>query len=86
MAEGRGSGLPDSIGGGAQLGCGCSVCCNFGPIVFLLAPALPCPFLDSTCGINLSGWETDLGITLSTTVICFIHLCHLCVRYLVTTP
>ena len=44
MAIGRGSGLKGTLGGSAGLGCGCGVGCNFGPIVFLPAPALPCLF------------------------------------------
>ena len=63
MVIGGGSGLKGAIGGGAALGSGCSIVWNFGLIVFLLAPALPCPFLGSTGKIILWSWDTDLGIT-----------------------
>ena len=53
MAVGRGSGLQRTIGGSAGLGCSYGVDCNFGLIVFLLAPALPHPFLGSMSGIIL---------------------------------
>ena len=51
MAVGGGSGLQGIIGGDAGLGRG--IGCNFGPKVFLLAPALPCPFLGSNGRIIL---------------------------------
>ena len=51
MAVGGDSGLQGTIGGGAGLCCGCGEGCNFGLVIFLLAPALPCPFLGSTSGI-----------------------------------
>ena len=49
MAIGAVSDLEGTIGGGVELGCGCGIGCNSGPVIFLLATAL----LGSTGGINL---------------------------------
>ena len=32
------------------VGCGCGICYDLGPMIFLLMPALPCPFLGWTDG------------------------------------
>ena len=63
MAVGGGSGLQGSVGGCVGVGCACGIGCNLGPIIFILAFALPCPFLGSTGGIIFCGRDTDLGIT-----------------------
>ena len=47
---GGGSHLQGIIGGVVGLGSSCGIGCNFGPIIFLLAPALPCPLPGSTGG------------------------------------
>ena len=41
MTVGGGSGLQGTMGGGTGLGCGCGISCNFGLLVFHLAPAFP---------------------------------------------
>ena len=45
MVVDGGSGLLGAIGWSAGLGCGCSIGCNFGLIIFFLVPFVPCPFL-----------------------------------------
>ena len=47
------SGIEGTVGGGAGIGCDCGIGCNPGPLIFLLAPALPCPFQGWNGGILL---------------------------------
>ena len=62
MAIGGGSGVIGTIAGVEGLGYGCGKCDHFGLIIFLLAPALPCPFLGSIGGIILWGWDSGMGL------------------------
>ena len=59
MAVGRVSGLQRTIAEGAALSFCCGIGYNFVMIAFLLAPALPSPFLGSTGGIIFCGWDTN---------------------------
>ena len=52
-----GSGIEDTVGGGVCLGCGCGL----GPVIFLLATALPFPFIGRTEEAIGRGWGTSLA-------------------------
>ena len=49
----RDTGIEGAVGGGAGSDCGCSIGSNLVPVIFLIVPALTCPFLARTDGTPL---------------------------------